>query len=226
MPFVQGETRCAFCEHPLDTPVNVYQCRVCLGPGIYFHDDCVDHASRKCPECGYLATADDLVAPPPPPPPALELPEGEDESAVTYATLETDDGLSTATQTGNLGDLADVPAAEPDTGDLLDFLKAAPAPEAWTVTGYEHGGYVLQWTGTSGYFDPVEQFNVRFHVHGELRNGVLGWAFGGAWISGVDDVGVSINGTLQSATDRTRLTAVVQAHWPEIRHEIETTEQL
>lgn len=145
----------------------------------------------------------------------------EDEEPGYDADDEEEDDRSVVAEAGDVGDVTDVPLVV-DVSQLVDFLRAAPAPAEWRYQGWGKGGYVLAWTGTSELLDPTGQAcTVRIHVHTSIRpSGGLSWNFGGAWVAGTS-ASLTINDKLGSSGDAKRLEAVVERFLPRIKKEIE-----
>jgi hypothetical protein len=221
MPLRLGVTRCAVCHETIDV-VDVYACPACETPPSYFHTACIGKVGWKCVVCGEAVGEAHKVYvdsdAEEPGEAAAEAAEPEDDDSGYEAEHEDeDDEGSTVVEAAELGRVGDVPLVV-DVDQLVDFLRAAPAPEHWAYQGWGKGGYVLAWTGVSDVLDPTGQpCAVRFHVHPNVRaSGGYTWDFGAAWVSGTE-AQLTINAKLGSSGDATRLEAVVNSFWDEIQ---------
>lgn len=228
MPFQQGTTQCVFCHYAIARLENVFKCPMCVD--VYFHSDCVDEASQRCPTCSTIAGDDDRLLQA-----TLPSSEGIAWSVTSYESEDDDEGADEggyeADDEGAGGRRPRAPAQAPPAprkaeqkdygedldqatgalrGHLIDFLRAAPDPTDWVYEGMSTSGPVLSWTGDGDRLGLQGTVTVRFHVHAERTVTGVRWNFGSVWIEGVQKSGLGIGRVLTSSGDDARLVAVVK----------------
>lgn len=238
MPFVQGTTPCAFCHYAILRLENVFKCPVCEDE--YFHSDCVDESSQKCPTCDTTAGDSDRLLQTT----ALSGDQGIAWSVTSYESEDDDEGADEggyeADDEGDGGRGARAPAQAPAPrkteqkdygedldqasgalrGHLIDFLRAAPDPTEWVYEGWSPSGPVLSWTGDGDDLGLQGTVTVRFHVHVERTTKGVRWNFGSVWIGNVKKSGLGIGRVLTSSGDDARLVAVVKHFLARIRKDL------
>jgi hypothetical protein len=95
--------------------------------------------------------------------------------------------------------------------DVVDFALSCPT-DGWTYEGFLNGGE--QFTldvqcSWQGYDDPPAWWTAKFHLH---DNGDGTASFGGMWIEGWPNSGISITGQAPGASDHLALVGAVTTY--------------